>query len=104
MDHKYKILSMSTVMPFIINFEDLNTPTQVKSIQVKVDYANEKVYFENENDELDYLQLQTDILNTLRPPDPEPNHTEVYEMINKKMAEMRSGNYGYNMRNMDVYE
>lgn len=95
---------MSTLMPVIVSFEDANAPTQIKSIQVGVDYANEKVYFENEDDELDYSQLQEDILNALRPPEPEPQSLEVYEMINKKMAEMRSGNYGYNMRNTDVYQ
>jgi hypothetical protein len=92
MDRKYKVLSATSLINMSVVFQKLENPTDSITIRVSVDYANEKVYFEDKSLDIDYLELEQEILSSLRPPMYEAPSipTEVLQ----KIAEVKMGKYG----------
>jgi hypothetical protein len=104
MDKKYKIVSFSSLVPLVLMFKtisDEDAPTL--TLNVQVDYRNDKVYFDSipENcKELDLAALEKQILDTFKPP-----HFELPEEYNeyfKKAQEVKSGGYATSFNQIDL--
>lgn len=88
MDRKYKIVSANSIVSMNIIFNDKDDS---KSINVLVDYFNQKIFFGDVSLDLDYEELEKEILDYLRPPLMEkPN---LPESVFKKILEVKSGQY-----------
>ena len=68
MQRKYQIDSASSIIQMNVRYKDVNS-NQYVSINVGIDYANDKVFFYQPlKEDVDYSDLEQEILNFLRPP------------------------------------
>jgi hypothetical protein len=90
MDRKYKITSSSHIITMMVNFED-NTGNS-HTMSVGVDYYMNKVYFlDKTNDSIDYENLESEILASLRPE--EVFVPEIPIELMNRVKEVREGKY-----------
>lgn len=92
MNKKYTITSVSSLVPLVVRLKDSNN--EFINIEVKVDYQNDQVYFDNLPHELegvDLDDLKQKILDYFKPPDIEIPE-DLYEYINKAQ-EITQPNY-----------
>ena len=68
MNRKYKINSAITLMKMQISFSKFEGNNCSDLIDVMVDFANNRVYFDKQNEDIDYADLEQEILSYLRPP------------------------------------
>jgi len=96
----YNILSVSSLVPLAVEIRDEQDAESPKFLNVKIDYRNEKVYFEDPPEGLDLKALERQIIDYFKPPVVEiPN---VYYDYLEKVKEVRSGNYATSF--MDDYQ
>lgn len=98
MDRKYEIISASSLMKMIIKFKDKND--HVYELPFGVDMLNDKIYFEKEimdYPDIDYEDLEQEILAYLRPASPESPQFPADLM--QKINDVQFGKYG-----IDSYE
>ena len=86
-------MSASSLMKMIITFKDGND--RVYELPFGVDMLNNKIYFEKEimdYPDIDYEDLEQEILAYLRPDEPEAPVMPVELM--KKLDDIKAGKYG----------
>lgn len=97
MDKKYEILSVSSLVPLSVDIKGVQEDSATIQINVKIDYRNERVYFENPPEGLDLQLLERQIIDYFKLPVVElPN---VYYDYLSKIKEVRSGDYATSFMN-----
>lgn len=92
MDRKYQVTSATTLMRMNVTFNQIDGSDPI-SIVVSVDYANDRIFFEGDPiPNIDYDELQEEILAYLRPPMLEA--PELPKDILQRIQEVQSGKYG----------
>lgn len=70
MNKKYNIVSTFSLLPLVVRFKEEGGDTE-STVNVKVDYRNDKVYFEDPSPGLDLESLEGKILESFKPPEVE---------------------------------
>jgi hypothetical protein len=96
MDNKYKILSLDTLINMSVAFQAEGSE-KIENISVSVDYANQKIYFQNESLDINYSELEKQILSALALPFYETPAipSELLDMV----SEVKSGKYQNDISN-----
>jgi hypothetical protein len=89
---KYEIVFANTVLSMVVGYKKTNDGlSSQETVYVGVDLANDKVYFDNKVDGIDYDDLEQEILINLKPPFLEK--PEIPKDMLIKMDQYRSGIY-----------
>jgi len=84
MSKKYKITSTSSLLPLSVKFKEENGDEE-QTINVKIDYRNDRVYFEDtESNTVDLESLEKEILEIFKPPE-----VEIPDFYHEHMAKVR---------------
>jgi hypothetical protein len=97
MDKKYEILSVSSLVSVAVDLKGVQENNTNLRINVKIDYKNEKVYFEDAPEGLDTQSLEKQIIDYFKPPAVE--FPSVYYDYLSKIKEVRSGDYATSFMN-----
>ena len=93
MERKYQVTSATTVMKMIVTFNKAEDGAEPILVHIGVDYFNNRVFFEGEPlPDIDYTDLEQEILAYLRPPMLE--QPKIPPEMLQRIAEVRAGNYG----------
>lgn len=102
MEKKYKLVSITSLLPLNVTLNDKEG--DVININVKIDYPNDKVYFEEYPDKLteeDLLLIESSILDSFKPPEVDIPQ-EAYDYY-QKASQVRAGDYATSfMDNVNV--
>jgi hypothetical protein len=89
---KYEIVFANTVLSMVVAYKKTNDNlSSPETVYVGVDLANDKVYFDNKVEGIDYDDLEQEILVALKPPFLEK--PEMPKDVLNKMDQYRSGIY-----------
>lgn len=94
---KYKIVSTTSLLPLLVTLKDEDD--NIYKVNVKIDWPNDKVYFDNpeEYKDLDLKSLEDVILKRYQLPEVDiPD--DVYEYFDKA-KQVRSGDYATSFMN-----
>lgn len=94
MERKYQVTSATSVMKMIVTFNKIvDEVSEPVIIHVGVDYFNNRVFFEGEPiSDIDYQDLEQEILVYLRPPMLE--QPKLNPEMMQKISDVKAGNYG----------
>lgn len=96
MERKYKVTSAISVMKMIVTFNKAGEdPGEPVTVPVSVDYLNNRIFYEGNQDQLagiDLEDLQEEILAFLRPPLLE--QPEIPPELLQRIMDVRAGKYG----------
>ena len=98
---KYKILSTSAIFPMNISFKinsEEPAEEQTVDVNIRVDYSNEKIYFDDMpvGLDIDLVELEKSILDALRP---EVEYPDFPKDLFDRVSQARSGGYADSLRN-----
>ena len=111
MNKKFKIVSATSVFPLVVKLKNCDQEdSQLLEINVKIDYQNDRVYFDELPQELglDLSSLEQQILDYFKPP-----HVDIPDVFYEnfsKIQEVRQANYAssfadsYTRKNPDTEE
>lgn len=92
MERKYQILSANVLVPMTVKFRRPDSEEgEYMTVSVGVNYAQDEVVFNNRLPDVDYDDLEQEILAYLRPGI--PTTPKIPSDIMERVAKVRSGEY-----------